>query len=331
VSLTSTGFMTTGFMTSTDDVGFAPIDVSVLHRGEAADGVITLDLAAADGGDLPGWSAGAHVDVDIPDTGLVRQYSLCGPVGASFWRIAVLLEPESRGGSSWLHRNAVEGVTLRIIGLRNHFAFSPEGPVVLVAGGIGITPLIPMIAEAGARGLPWELHYAGRSADSMAFVAELAGHGDRVELYRPGTRRLDVRHLVERCAPGTVIYACGPDRLLAAVEAEAAHGGLAVRTERFAGAQIDTSQDAAFDVSCARSGARVRVPADRSILAVLGDAGIQQMSQCEEGVCGSCETAVLDGIPEHRDVLLTDEERDENTVMMICVSRAKTPHLVLDL
>jgi ferredoxin-NADP reductase len=316
--------------TATDGTGAFPLDFSVVRRRRVADAVITLDLAPPAGTLLPPWSAGAHIDIDIPRTGLTRQYSLCGPAGADFWRIAVLQEPESRGGSSWLHSHVVEGTTLRISGLRNNFAFTGSGPVVFVAGGIGITPIRAMIADANSRGVQWELHYAGRGSESMAFVGELSRYGDRVNIYPSRTRRLDVQELLQRLSPGTSVYACGPRRLLCALE-DAAPAHVLLRTERFAADAIDTSQDAAFEVRCARSGVRQTIPAGRSILAALRDAGTRQVSQCEEGVCGSCETTVLEGIPDHRDMLLTDEERAENKVMMICVSRAKTAHLTLDL
>ncbi|MEU1600529.1 PDR/VanB family oxidoreductase [Streptomyces sp. NPDC005708] len=317
--------------TVTEGTGAFPLDFSVVRRRRVADAVMTLDLAPPPGLPLPQWSAGAHIDLDIPQVGLTRQYSLCGPPDADFLRIAVLQEPESRGGSSWLHSHVAEGTTLRISGLRNHFSFTSSGPVVFVAGGIGITPIRAMITEADSRGEPWELHYAGRCVESMAFVVELADlYGDRVNTYSSETRRLDVQGLLERLSPGTSVYACGPSRLLSAIE-DAAPAHVLVRTERFAADEVDTSHDAAFEVRCARSGVQRIVPADQSILAALRDAGVQQVSQCEEGVCGSCETTVLEGIPEHRDMLLTDEERAENNVMMICVSRAKSAHLTLDL
>jgi ferredoxin-NADP reductase len=317
--------------TGAGGTGVFPSEFSVVRRRRVADAVMTLDLAPPTGAPLPQWSAGAHIDVDIPQAGLTRQYSLCGPPGADFLRIAVLREPESRGGSSWLHSQVAKGATLRISGLRNHFALTGSGPVVFVAGGIGITPIRAMVDEAHSRGLQWELHYAGRSAESMAFVAELtARYGDRVTIYSSGTRRLDVQGLLQRLSPGTSVYACGPSRLLCAIE-DAASTHVLVKTERFVADDIDTSQDTAFEVRCARSGVRRNIPAGQSILVALRDAGVRQVSQCEEGVCGSCETAVLEGVPDHRDMLLTDEERAENNVMMICVSRAKTAHLTLDL
>ena len=316
--------------TTTDGTGTFPLDFTVVRRRRVADAVITLDLAAPAGTPLPPWSGGAHIDMDIPKTGLTRQYSLCGPAGGDFWRIAVLQEPESRGGSSWLHSQVVEGTRLRISGLRNHFAFTGSGPVVFVAGGIGITPIRAMIADVNSRGVQWELHYSGRGTESMAFVGELTRYGDRVNIYPSGARRLDVQGLLRRLSPGTSVYACGPRRLLSALE-DAVPTHVLLRTERFAAEDIDTSHDAAFEVRCARSGVLLTIPADQSILAALRDAGVRQVSQCEEGVCGSCETTVLGGIPDHRDMLLTDEERAENKVMMICVSRAKTAHLTLDL
>ncbi|WIV52989.1 PDR/VanB family oxidoreductase [Amycolatopsis nalaikhensis] len=324
-------FTSSSSETVIDGTGAFPLDFSVVRRRRVADAVMTLDLAPPAGTPLPPWSAGAHIDVVIPQVGLTRQYSLCGPPHADFLRIAVLQEPDSRGGSSWLHSHVAEGTTLRISGLRNYFSLTGDGPVVFVAGGIGITPIRAMIAEADSRGVPWELHYTGRCVESMAFVAELADlYGDRVSTYSSATRRLDVPKLLRQLAPGTSVYACGPSRLLSAIE-DAAPAHVAVRTERFAADEIDTSQNRTFEVTCARSGIRCTVRADQSILATLRDAGVQHMSQCEEGVCGSCETAVLDGIPEHRDMLLTDEERAENATMMICVSRARTAHLTLDL
>ncbi|MEV8612923.1 PDR/VanB family oxidoreductase [Amycolatopsis sp. NPDC051373] len=313
-----------------DGTGAFPLVLRVVRRRLVADAVIMLDLVPPAGMALPPWDAGAHIDVGIPQTGLTRQYSLCGPPDADFLRIAVLREPESRGGSAWLHSHAVEGTTLRVSGLRNHFGFTGGDPVVFVAGGIGITPISAMIAEAHSQGVPWELHYAGRSVENMAFAAELTRYGDRVDIYPSRTRRLDVPELLQRLSPGTCVYACGPSRLLSALE-DAAPAHVLLRTERFAAEDIDTSQNVAFEVRSARSGIRRTVRADQSILAALRDAGIQQISQCEEGVCGTCETTVLEGIPEHRDMLLTDEERAENTTMMICVSRAKTTHLTLDL
>ncbi len=315
------------------DTGGLPLDLRILRRTDAAEGVAVLDLAPPPRLTLPDWAPGAHIDVVVPtrDRDIVRQYSLCGPTGAAYWRIAVLLEPESRGGSSWLHGNAREGGRLRVTGLRNHFEFTTTGPAVFVAGGIGITPLLPMVADAHARGLTWELHYAGRTPASMAFRNHLAEYAAHVTFYPSTSQRLDVSALVERCTVGTVIYACGPRPLVAALEEAAVSAPVAVRTERFAGEDIDTSGDAPIEVTCARSGHRVHVPADRSILAALSEAGVQQVSQCEEGVCGSCETVVLDGVPEHRDMLLTDEERAENHSMMICVSRARTAGLTLDL
>ncbi|MGW2571520.1 PDR/VanB family oxidoreductase [Streptomyces sp. NPDC001537] len=308
-----------------------PIEVTVLRRQTLAEGVVAFDLAATSGKPLPPWAPGAHIDLDIPEIGVSRQYSLCGAVGDHTWRIAVLRDPQSRGGSAWLHDHAHENTKLRISGFRNHFVFTADGPVIFVAGGIGITSLVPMIAEAESCGLPWELHYAGRSTTTMAYLADLRKHGERVHIYTSDSTRLDVQKLLRECREGTTAYACGPERLLTALTDAAATRPMTLRTERFSGADIDTAGDAAFEITCARSGVRIEVPADRSILAALQDHGIRHMSQCEEGVCGSCETAVLEGVPEHRDVLLTDEERAENSVMMICVSRAKTTHLTLDL
>lgn len=302
----------------------------VAERVEEADGVVSLTLGAEDGLPLPPWLPGAHCEVEV-NGGLRRQYSLCGRPSDPAWRIAVLREPASRGGSRWLHDEAEAGTRLRVTELRNHFPYEGPGPVVFVAGGIGITPLLPMLAVAEESGVPWKLHYAGRSRESMAFLGELAAYTGRVELYPSDTgHHLDVDQVARELPAGARVYACGPARLLDALEQGLAATSAALRTERFRGVEVDSSGDRPFLVRCARSETDVEVKADQSILAALAEAGVAQTSQCEEGVCGSCETAVLDGVPEHRDLLLTDEERAENTTMMICVSRARSPRLVLD-
>lgn len=316
------------------------LDLAVTRRTRAADAVAVLDLRDPAGAPLPAWAPGAHIDL-VLKPGLTRQFSLCGTPGdRTLWRIGVLREPGGRGGSQFVHDHLGEGSAVRVIGPRNHFALAPADRYVFIAGGIGITPILPMIAAAGAAGTPWALTYGGRTRSSMAFCEELLSlHGDRVHL-RPQdeTGLLDLDALLAEPRPGTLVYCCGPEPLLAAAEARCAgwpEGALHV--ERFAprpaagpGAAAPAAR-AAFEVQLAQAGLTLVVPPDRSILQVVEAAGVPVLSSCTEGTCGTCETAVLGGVPEHRDSLLTPAEQAAADTMMICVSRAVTPRLVLDL
>jgi ferredoxin-NADP reductase len=308
-------------------------EVVVAARREEADGVVGLDLALPSGEQLPAWAAGAHIDVELPD-GLTRQYSLCGdPAEAGTWRIGVLREPESRGGSRWIADELAVGTTLRVRGPRNNFPLLPAARYVFVAGGIGITPLLPMIRAAEAAGAEWELHYGGRTRASMAFLAELAPHGDRVTLHpQDEVGLLPLAAVLGTPATGALVYCCGPAPLLDAVE-EACRpwGPGALHVERFTAAPVVTDgEDTAFEVVLQRSGITVEVPPELTVLEAVENAGVPVLSSCAEGICGTCETAVLEGEPDHRDSLL-DDERAAGDVMMICVSRCRGPRLVLDL
>ncbi|MGP3534052.1 PDR/VanB family oxidoreductase [Microbacterium sp. RD1] len=308
------------------------LTLHVHRRRELADGVIGLTLTHPDGEDLPAWEPGAHIDV-ILDTGVTRQYSLCGdPEDRSAWEIAVLLETPSRGGSSYLHRSVSEGSPLRVRGPRNHFRLHADGPLAFVAGGIGITPLLPMLREADAAGVDWQLHYAGRSRSSMAFVSELQErYGDRVRVHpRDEVERMDLAALITSDRAGAHIYACGPGPLLTALEAQ--WGEEVVHSERFTPREdVDLAPAGSFDVELERSGLTLHVPEDRSVLEVVRSAGVSVLSSCSEGTCGTCETVVLEGEVAHRDSILTAEERAANDIMYICVSRARGKRLLLDL
>ncbi|MFF0488190.1 PDR/VanB family oxidoreductase [Nocardia sp. NPDC004068] len=305
------------------------LPVRVLARRDEAEGVFRLDLAAADGAALPPWSPGAHIDVSVAEAG-VRQYSLCGDPGhENRWRIAILREPRGRGGSEWLYRNAHEGAELRVSPPRNNFELVNSDAYVFVAGGIGITPILPMLAAAEARGARWELFYGARSRAHFAFTGELAS--------RPGVRLvaqdtdglLPIAEIVAG-AGDAAIYCCGPEPLLAAVETAAAATGSAVYAERFAPKAIVTGPDEPFEVRLARTGTTHRVGATQSIADVLEAAGVPVITSCREGTCGSCETAVVTGDIDHRDSVLTEAERVRGDTMMLCVSRAAGV-LVLDL
>ena len=316
--------------------GERELTLIVGRRSVVADDVVALELRAADGAPLPPWSAGAHIDVEVAP-GLVRQYSLCGDLGEpDRWRIAVLREPASRGGSRGVHENLVEGHAVRARGPRNNFPLRPADRYVFLAGGIGITPMLPMVAEAALAGADWQLHYGGRTRSSMAFADELAeAHGSRVTLYpEDEVGRIDLAGLLARPDPRTLIYCCGPDGLLRAVEEHCrAWPDDALRVERFVPreAGVEAPPPGAFEVVLGRSGTTLTVPADRSLLDVLEAAGVDVDSSCREGTCGTCETTVLSGEVDHRDSLLTEAEQKANDTMFVCVSRARTARLVLDL
>jgi ferredoxin-NADP reductase len=310
------------------------LELVVVRLEVVADGVITIGLAPTDGGPLPPWEPGAHVDL-ITTTGLERQYSLCGdPADRRCWRLGVLREPDSRGGSRYIHEQLRVGDRVRTRGPRNNFPLRPAESYLFVAGGIGITPILPMLREVEGRGAPWRLVYGGRRAASMAFVEELSVYGDKVDLW-PEDRHglIDLPTLLATPTVGRDVYCCGPEPLIAAVEQLMSgwpQGALHV--ERFRPrpeAHADTSR--AFEVELAYSGRTIAVGASQSIIDALEAAGIEVMSSCREGTCGTCETSVLEGVPDHRDAVLSAEERAANDTMMICCSRSLSPRLVLDL
>ncbi|GAA1297717.1 PDR/VanB family oxidoreductase [Pseudonocardia xinjiangensis] len=312
------------------------IDLLVADRRVAADGVVALTLRHPAGEELPAWEPGAHVDLILTED-LTRQYSLCGdPADRSSWQIAVLQESDGRGGSAYVHDKLNPGTTVRVRGPRNHFPLEPADRYLFIAGGIGITPLLPMLEAATAAGAEWQLVYGGRTAASMAFVADLrAAHGDDRVVLRPQDEHglLDLEALLGAPAGDTLVYCCGPGPLLDAVEERCSSWPSgALHTERFTPKeQGEPVLSGAFEVELAQSGLTLTVPPDRSILEVVEDAGVQVLSSCQEGTCGTCETAVLGGQVDHRDSLLTDEEKAANDTMFVCVSRAACPKLVLDL
>jgi ferredoxin-NADP reductase len=304
----------------------------VSRRATAADGVVVLDLRDPGGADLPDWAPGAHIDL-VPVEGLVRQYSLCGdPADRAVWRIAVLREPAGRGGSRAVHDQVGEGDLVEVAGPRNHFPLVPAPRYLFLAGGIGITPLLPMVAAATAAGAGWRLHYGGRSRASMAFREALcSAYGARVLVHpQDETGLLDLDAILADVPSDTPVYCCGPEPLLQAVERRCIDRPLHV--ERFTPKeQGEPVRSDSFEVSLARAGRTLTVPPGKSILRVVEEAGIELLWSCTEGTCGTCETAVLAGQVDHRDSLLTDEERAANDTMLICVSRAAGPRLILDI
>lgn len=305
----------------------AEFTARLVSREPASSSVDVFEFEAAAGRFRAG-APGAHIDVVVPGVG-DRQYSLL-PSPPERWRIGVLREPSGRGGSVALHGLAV-GDTVRVRGPRNHFAFDRSASrVVFLAAGIGITPILGMIAASSE--IDWELHYSGRSRDSMAFVASLlAEHPDRVVIHSSdeGTR-LDLDVLFASLPASVPVYACGPAHYLDAVDAASA--GRVVHAERFVAKELGPPVwDGAFEVELANSGEVLTVPPERSVLEVIEDAGVFVLSSCREGTCGTCETTVLEGEVDHRDSILTPGEQAQNFLMYPCVSRAACPRLVLDL
>lgn len=302
-----------------------------------ANGVVKLRLVSPDGRALPGWTPGAHIEVEC-SAGLSRNYSLCGdPAERAALEIAVLREPAGRGGSAWVHDSVRPGDILKTRGPRNHFHFDETCTrVVFIAGGIGITPISVMARRARELGMDYSVHYSGRSLSAMAFVPQLqALHGDKLHLHVSDEgRRNDFTALLATPAPGTQIYACGPATLLEALAHSCSHWPEdALRVEHFTATKgtLDASKEAPFEVELKASGTTLLVGAGQSLLQVLRAASIDLRSDCEEGLCGTCEVAVLQGEVDHRDRVLTRKERAANDRMMACCSRAKSGRLIIDL
>ncbi len=305
------------------------------------DQVRTFELRRVDGAPLPAWEPGAHIDLHLPN-GLVRQYSLLPPAPgtaarADSYRIGVKREPDSSGGSRWLFSRGQVGLELEVSAPRNNFPLPAEhaGPVVLIAGGIGITPLLAMADELARRTADWRLHVAVRTRAELAFAAELAGHGDRARLHVDDEAGclLDLAAVVADAPTGAHLCCCGPNPMLASFVDACAAAGVneeRVHVERFS-AVAPPATGGGYTVVLSRRGTRVDIPAGATILGTLRKLGLSVMASCERGICGTCETAVLDGIPDHRDTLLSPEEKEDGASMMICCSGSLSPELVLDL
>jgi ferredoxin-NADP reductase len=290
-----------------------------------ADDVVLLSLRDPHDLPLPSWTPGAHIDLVLGD--VVRQYSLCGdPHDSSVLRLAVLREASGRGGSRHVHDVLFVGQSVEVHGPRNHFPLVEAKRYLFIAGGIGITPIRPMVAEVAAAGRDWRLVYGGRSRSSMAFLDELSGRPNVSIRPQDECGLLDVPALLADLASDTAVYCCGPEPLLAAVKR---HYPGTPHLERFSPQTPGPGTE--FDIELAQSGSVLHVPADQSILEVVERSGVPVLSSCREGTCGTCETDVLAGRPDHRDTVLTPQERAAEDTMMICVSRSHSPRLVLDL
>ncbi|CAG9169040.1 PDR/VanB family oxidoreductase [Cupriavidus respiraculi] len=301
-----------------------------------ARGVVSVELQDPAGGELPAYAPGAHIDLHLGN-GLVRSYSLCGaPEVRDRYTVGVLLDRGSRGGSRYVHEQLRVGATLPVAAPRNHFELDESAAhTVLVAGGIGVTPIACMARRLSELGRSFTLLYCARSRAEAAFVGQLEGYGDAVRLHfddEAGSPP-DLAALLAGQDAGTHFYCCGPGPMLNAFEAAcAAHGYPNVHIERFAAdPSVEAVQEGEYTVALSNTGTDVRVPAGKSLLDALLEAGVSVEYSCREGVCGSCETRVLEGEPDHRDSVLSKSERESNRTMMVCVSGCKGKRLVLEL
>lgn len=306
---------------------------TIRHEAAATN---TYEFEAADGAALPPFTAGSHIDLHLPN-GLVRSYSLCNDASETQrYVVGVNRDPASRGGSSCVHDALRVGMTLTIGAPQNNFPLFEAAPhTVFIAGGIGITPIMSMIRRLEALGRSWELHYCTRAPDVTAFAGALREYGARAQFHHdgvPGGERLDLAALLRRHDAATHFYCCGPGAMLDAFEAAAAPLDDPERfhVEYFA-AKETPAASGGFTVRLARTDRTIAVEAGKTILDALLAAGVDVIYSCSQGVCGACETRVLEGVPEHRDMVLTKAEREANRSMMVCCSGSKSACLVLDL
>ncbi|UUX94575.1 PDR/VanB family oxidoreductase [Aquabacterium sp. J223] len=316
------------------------LTVRVARKTVEAEGIAGFELVAADGSELPAFDAGAHIDVHAPG-GLLRQYSLCNPPGERHrYLIGVLRDPASRGGSVAMHDGLKEGDTLQISAPKNHFPLVEDAPrSLLFAGGIGVTPILAMAERLHALGRDFTFHYACRSPARTAFTERIraSGFADKVLFHHDdgaAEQKLDLPSALKSPAAGTHLYVCGPKGFLEAVRAQAADAGWPeanVHYEYFAGVEAHSAADRHFDVVIKSSGAVIRVEAAQTVVQALEANGVFVPVSCEQGVCGTCLTRVLEGEVEHKDLYLTPEEQAANDQFLPCCSRAKSERLVLDL
>jgi ferredoxin-NADP reductase len=312
-----------------------PFPLIVLRTKNESDGVISLELGSVDGVPLPEWEAGAHIDI-LLSNGLVRQYSLCGDcTDRQSLKIAVLRDSFSRGGSSFIHAEVRVGDRILAAGPRNNFPLVVAYRYLFIAGGIGITPILPMLGQASKAQTPWTLVYGGKSRRSMAFLETIArndrGHVHLVPQDEFG--HIDVERYLGGLLTPTAVYCCGPDPLIDAVEqACRKRSSVTLHRERFtAKHRSDAAIENCFEVKLALSGRLITVSPEQSLLSALESAGYNITNSCRAGICGTCLLKVIGGTPDHRDDLLSDAQREAGSMILPCVSRSKTRQLILEL
>jgi len=314
--------------------------VRVSHKQHEALDICRIEFTSLDGSPLPAFSAGAHIDVHLPN-GLMRQYSLCNaPSETHRYVIGVLKDPATRGGSKALHELIHPGSVLQISAPKNRFALDPNAKhSILVAGGIGVTPLLSMAEMLTTNGQDFQMHYATRSPERAAFREHICAskYAHRVHFYfddGPSEHQLNLGHVVAERGNDDHLYVCGPGGFIEAVlSAARSHGwpDEQLHREFFKSDAAQQAADTSFEVQLASSGRVITIPADKSVLETLAEAGIELPASCEQGTCGTCLTHLLSGEPDHRDTYLTPQEQAANDRFMPCCSRAKSQRLVLDL
>lgn len=315
------------------------ISVKVVRKNKEAEDIASFELAREDGLPLPAFSAGSHVDVHIPG-GLIRQYSLCNDAAEQHrYRIAVLRDPASRGGSAGMHDAINEGDVITISAPKNHFPLQHATQTLLFAGGIGVTPILCMAQRLSKTGADFTMHYCTRSEDRTAFHKEIheSAFAESVQFHfdaGAAEQKLDLKKALGKPSPDKHLYVCGPGGFIDFVINTARAEGWAseqIHLEYFGAAPQDTSNDGSFDVKIASTGKTYTIGAAENIIQVLNSNGIEILTSCEQGVCGTCITRVLEGEIDHRDMYFTDAEKEANDQFTPCCSRAKSKVLVLDL
>ena len=316
------------------------LQVRVVRKAAEAQDISTFELVNVEERALPAFSAGSHIDVQLPN-GLTRQYSLCNdPTESHRYLIGVLRDPGSRGGSAAMHDLVQEGDVLHVSPPKNHFPLAHEAAhSVLVAGGIGVTPILCMAERLAVAGASFEMHYCTRSPERTAFLQRIrdSSFAGRVQFHfddGPEGQKLQLHRLLSPVRPGTHLYVCGPkgfmDWLLGAARS-AGWPEAQLHYEFFGAEVVKSDADESFEVQLASSGKVVVVPKDRTVVQALAAIGVEVATSCEQGVCGTCLTRVLEGEPDHKDMYLTPEEQEANDQFTPCCSRSKSKLLVLDL
>lgn len=316
------------------------LSVRVARKTTEALDICTFELVDVNGGPLPAFAAGSHVDVQLPGS-ITRQYSLCNdPKETHRYLIGVLRDPASRGGSQAMHEQVEVGQVLQISAPKNHFPLAHDAKrSLLLAGGIGVTPILCMAERLAITGADFEMHYCTRAAERTAFRERIAGSSfaSKVQFHFDAgapEQKLDLAALLAQPQAGQHLYVCGPKGFMDAVLNTAREKGWPESQlhYEFFGAEVAKSDsDASFEIKLASSGRIIMVPKDQTVTKALAEAGVEILMSCEQGVCGTCLTRVLEGVPDHKDSYLTPEEQAANDQFLPCCSRAKTPQLVLDL
>lgn len=306
----------------------------IVDRIEQSTSVTEFVLERADGSRLPDWAPGAHIDIVLP-SGKIRQYSLCGDRWAPHqYRIAVQREDHGSGGSVEIHEEVQQGDVVSFGGPRNNFRLAPATHYRFIAGGIGITAMLPMIAQAEKLNVAWQLLYLGKTADRMAYRNLAEQYPQQVTMHTSFDKgRASIQRWLGELPEDTMVYACGPETMLEALPEECAQlPNHFVRTERFTNTLADaTVSSEPYEIELYRSGKVIQAPGTTPVIDALAKAGVNVITSCSKGVCGTCEVEVVDGEIDHRDAILDDDERAANTCMFPCVSRALSKRLVLDL